>query len=121
MSNTEFKLVVAALLGVHLGALALAAARRSRSPVLWLVAADAAAILAWMAWMAWRPAAFHAPIDGPVVALAAFEALVLAAAAMTLRGVRLAGAVVWLAFALHTLASALAVAFALTFKMTRLI
>lgn len=118
MSNTEFKLVVAALLGAHLGALALAAARRSRSPVLWLVAADAAAILAWMAW---RPAAFHAPIDGPVVALAAFEALVLAAAAMTLRGVRLAGAVVWLAFALHTLASALAVAFALTFKMTRLI
>jgi hypothetical protein len=118
MSNAEFKLIVVALLGVHLAVLALTAILHTRSPVTWLVGADAAAVLAWMAL---HPRAFHAPIDWPVVALAVFEALVLITAALALRGVRLAGGAVWLAFALHTVASGLAVAFALTFKMTRLI
>ena len=118
MSNAEFKLIVVALLVLHVGVLALAAIPHTRSPVPWLVGADAAAVLTWMAL---HPRAFHAPIDWPVVVFAIFEALVLVAAAMALRGVRFAGAAVWLAFALHTVASGLAVAFAFTFKMTRLI
>lgn len=118
MSNAEFKLVVVALLGLHAGALALAAILRTRSPVLWLVGADAAAVLAWMAF---HPTAFYSPIDRPVVVFGVFEALVLVAVIMAHGGNRLGRAAVWLAFALHTVASGLAVAFALTFKITRLI
>lgn len=118
MGNTEFKLVTVALLALHVGALALAAARRTQSPVRWLVGADAVVVLAWMAF---HPTAFQSPIDWPVVALAVFEALVVVAAAMALLGVRGASAAVWLAFTLHTVASGFAVAFALTFKITRLI
>lgn len=118
MSNAEFKLLVVALLGLHAGVLALGLTRRGRPAVRWLALADAAVVLGWMAFHAM---AFASPIDWPVVGFAAFEALVLVAVALALRGVRFAGAAVWLAFALHTVASGLAVAFAFTFKITRLI
>jgi hypothetical protein len=118
MSNGELKLLVLVLLGLHAGVLALGLMRRGRPAVLWLSGGDAAAALASLAT---HPAAFHPPLDWPVVAFAAFEALVLVCVAMAVRGVRFARAAVWFAFAVHLVASGLAVAFALTFKITRLI
>lgn len=118
MSNGEFKLLVLALLAAHASVLALGLIRRGRLAAPWLTGADAAAVLAWLAF---HPAGFHPPIDWPVVALAVFEALVLATAAMAVRGVRWPSVAVWFAFALHLAAAGLAVIFAFTFKINRLI
>lgn len=118
MSNAELKLLVVALFGLHAAVLALGLTRRGRPAVPWLVGADAALVLAWTAF---HPRAFASPVDRPVVALAVFEMFVLVAAVTALRGVHVARAAVWLAFALHIIASGLAVAFAFMFRMTRLI
>jgi class 3 adenylate cyclase len=118
MSNNDLKLAALALLGLHLAVLVLGLMRQGRAAALWLSAADAALVLVLLAQ---HPAAFRPPVDGQVVAVAIFEVLVLAAAAMAWRGVRFAGGAVWAAFALHLLACGLATAFAFTFKITRLI
>jgi len=55
-----------------------------------------------------------------VAALAAFEIAVLAAVVMAVRGIRAGAAAVWVAFAAHLVASGLALAFALFFKIDRL-
>ena len=118
MSNRQLIFLVAALLAAHLAVLVLALLRRGPPVALWLTAADAAAVLGWQAL---HPRAFRAPVDWPVVALAGFEVLVLAVVVLAGRGGRLAGAAVCVAFALHLVASGLAVVFALTFRITRLI
>ena len=118
MSNGELKLLVLLLLGAHLAVFVLGFLRRGGPAVLWLTAADAAAVLVWLAF---HPVAFRPPVDWPVVAFGVFEGLVLVAVAIAARGVRPAVAAVWFAFAIHLVASGLAVAFALTFKITRLI
>jgi hypothetical protein len=118
MSNGELKHLVLGLFGLHLAVLALGLWRPGRPAVLGLSALDAAAVLLWLAL---HPTGFRPPVDWPVVALGAFEGLVLIAVAMAARGLRPAVAAVWFAFAVHLIASGLAVAFALTFKITRLI
>jgi hypothetical protein len=117
MGNDVFRLVVVAVLGLHAAALALALTRRGPAAGPVTVGAVAAAVLAWMAF---HRNAFEAPVDGPVVGLATFEALALVAAVLALRGVRWAGPPTWLAFTLHAAASTLAVAYAFLFRMDRL-
>ena len=117
MSNGQLDLLVLVLLGLHLAVLALGLMRRGRPAVLWLSGGDAAAALASLAF---HPMAFRPPVDWPMVAFAAFEIAVLAVVVMAVRGVRAAGTAVWFAFAAHLVASGLAVAFALTFKINRL-
>jgi hypothetical protein len=61
------------------------------------------------------------PIDGQLVALAVFETLVPATAVLAARQVSIARIGAWLMFAAHFAVSALAVAFALLFRIDRLI
>ena len=62
------------------------------------------------------------PVDLQVAGLAVLEIVVVTLAALALaRGYRAAVVGSWIVFALHLLASGLAVVFVLTFKITRLI
>jgi hypothetical protein len=119
VSNLQLTILAVTALAAHV--LALAAAVMHRGPqaafsVNLAVAAGALIVLAMnLRWL-------RAPIDLPVVGLALLEVLVFVLTAWALaRGYRPAVAGSWVAFALHFLASALAVVFALTFKITRLI
>jgi hypothetical protein len=119
VSNLQLTMVAVTALAAHV--LALAAAVMHRGPqaafsVNLAVAGVALIVLATnLRWL-------RAPIDLPVVGLALLEVLVFALTALALaRGYRAAVAGSWAAFALHFLASALAVVFVLTFKITRLI
>lgn len=116
MSNLTLDVVTVGLLGLHFAALALWLTRKTRL-WLWLNGAVATVVLIGVAFNA---RAFLPPIDGQVVALALFEAAVLAAMVAALRGA-LAGKIAsGAAFAIHLAVSGLAVVFALTFKITRL-
>jgi hypothetical protein len=119
MSNAQFAAATMLVLAAHLGALAATVLRkRGAGPV---VALNAAVALAVLAYLGAHPRAFGPPLDGQTVALAAFEATALAMAAMAARKVRIALAASWLVFVVHFAASGLAVAFALLFKIDRLI
>ena len=117
MSDDTLKLLTLALFALHAGVLVLGLMRRGRAAVLWLSGADAAAALAWLAF---HPAALRPPVDWPVLGIAGLEGLVLVAVAMAVRGVRRAMAAVWAALVVHLVASGLALAFVLTFRITRL-
>jgi len=119
MDNPRLTVVTLAILAVHLGVAAAWLLRGRRiGPVLALNAAAALAILALLGASS-QASAYG--IDWQVVALAGFEVAVLAAAALAWRGVRAGQAASWVAFALHVLASMGAVAFALLFRIDRLI
>lgn len=60
------------------------------------------------------------PADLLLLGIMAFEALILLAAVLALRGHALGRRLSWLGFGLHAAASALALAFALSFRLDRL-
>ena len=119
MSNLQLMVVALAALLSHILAAGFALVRRRTAPVFILNLAVAGGAL----MVLFRdPRWLRAPIDWQVVALAVLQVLVLAAAAMALRGgYRAATVGSWAAFGLNFLVSGLAVVFALTFKITRLI
>ena len=118
MSNTALTVVTLAALGLHLLAL-IVAIRRRRPKVLarfvLIFAAATVFLVALTARSAWPPI-------GPAATALLLLELAIAAVAITalLRGSRWAAAVTYAAFGLHTLMSAGAVLFALTFKIDRL-
>lgn len=87
-----------------------------------LLRVNAAVSLAVLAYQVQRIRYILAPpSDGQILMLAAFEVLVLAFAIGACKGGRVPVAVSCLAFAVHLCASVAALAFMLTFQMTRLI
>ena len=119
MSNAVFTPLTSAILVAHLGVLAWSIARRRMGrPMLALNAAAAACILAYLA-VHGAQRSFAA--DPQLLALAIFEVVVLAFAVWAHGRKRLALAGVILTFAAHTAVSGLAAAFALLFRITRLI
>jgi hypothetical protein len=119
MSNQQLTAVTIALLVAHIAAMGWALAlKRGPEAVIGLNLAVAAATALYLAL---HPQWLQAPIDWPVVTLGLFEILVAAVGVLALRGVALAVGVSWAAFALHLAVSVGAVAFALFFRITRLI
>lgn len=119
MSNGELDVLVIAMLALHLGVLAAAIPwKRARPAMLWLNGGDA---LFALACQIPHPRAFLPPFDWQVIAFSAFEIAALTVVVMAMRGVRYALPAAWAIFAFHLGVSALAVVFALTFKITRLI
>jgi hypothetical protein len=118
LSNDQLKFLALAALAIHVVALTAALLRR-RSGIAPLVNLPVGVLMliALTVDLKW----LRAPIDLQVVGLAVFEVLVVVAALMALRRHRAAIIGSWVAFALHLLANGLAVAFILTFKITRLI
>jgi hypothetical protein len=118
MSNGQLDALAIGLLAAHLAVLGLAIAwRNARPAVIWLNAVDAACALVWLSI---HPLWIRLPPDWLVLGWAVFELIALAVSALALRRVRAAVVVAWAALGLHTLAAALAVLFALTFRITRL-
>ena len=117
MSNTQLTLVTLLILAAHLAVLTAAVLKRGPLPMLSLNLAVAGVVLVYLAL---HPRWLAAPVDGQVAGLAVFEAVVVVAAVMALRGAGPAGAVSWGLFGVHLLASVAAVAFALLFRITRL-
>ena len=119
MSNAELILLTVAALVLHLLALGVAIVRRRPKIIARIALIFSAAIVFLLAFnlrWAWPP------LNAPLAVLAALELVIAATAvAAMLRGYRWAVACAWTAFGLHTLASALAVVFALTFRINRLI
>jgi hypothetical protein len=119
VSNSQLTAIVIAVLVAHIATLAIVVLRRRNiAPLLLLNGAVALAVLAYLAM---HPRWLRQPIDGQLVALAVFEALVLATAVLAARQVSVARICSWLMFGAHFAVSALAVAFALLFKIDRLI
>ena len=119
MSNTQLAAITITALVAHLLALAMVLMRRRNiAPLLLLNGAVALAVLAYLAS---HPRWLRQPIDGQLVALAVFETLVLAMAVLAARQVGVARICSWLMFGAHLAVSGLAVAFALTFRISRLI
>jgi len=119
MSNQQLTAATVGLVFAHL--LAMGAAllmKRGPWPVAGLNLAVAVAVLIYLVS---RPRWLQPPVDWPVAGLALFELLVLGAAFLALRRSAPAVAVSWAMFAIHFLVSGAALAFALTFKITRLI
>ena len=119
MSNQQLTATTLALVVAHL--LAMGAAllmKRGPAPVAVLDLAVAGAVLIYLVS---RPRWLQQPVDWPVAGLALFELLVLGAAILALRCSTPAIAISWAMFAIHFLVSCAALAFALTFKITRLI
>jgi hypothetical protein len=119
MSNSQLTAIVIAVLVAHIVALAIVVLRRRIiAPLLLLNGAVALMVLAYLAM---HPRWLRQPLDGQLVALAVFEALVLATAVLAARQVSIARICSRLFFGAHFVVSGLAVAFALTFRITRLI
>ncbi|WP_431281340.1 hypothetical protein ACQW02_18280 [Humitalea sp. 24SJ18S-53] len=116
MSNTTFAAAAGAILLAHLAALGWGIWRSGRV-MLWLNAVVAAgaigALILQHPGLAWGG-------DTPLQALLGFEVVVLALAAMALRGVPVAWWLSMAGFALHLCAAAGMLVFALTFRITRL-
>lgn len=118
--NQVAEAVLVLALAAHAAALLWLLRPRNRlGPLLSVNAAVSACILAYQAQRIRYVLAL--PADYPLLALVAFEALVLAAAAWAVRGRRLPVVVSCLAFALHLCAGIAALVFLLTFRITRLI
>jgi hypothetical protein len=118
MSNAELMVLTVAALGLHLVALAVAILRRRPKVIARIVLIFAAAIVFLLAFNLRWPLP---PIDPQLLVLAVWELAIGAVAIIALlRGYRWAAAATWTAFGLHTLMSALAMLFALTFKINRL-
>jgi hypothetical protein len=119
MSNLQLTILVVAALLAHGLALAVALMRRRPEPASILnLAVGGLALVA----LAQDPRWLRPPVDLQVAGLAAAElaAVVIAALALA-RGYRAAIVGSWVVFGLNFLASGLAVAFVVTFKITRLI
>jgi hypothetical protein len=111
--------IIIAVLVAHIAALTIVVLRRRNiSPLVFLNGAVAVAVLAYLAM---HPHWLRQPTDWQLVALAVFEALVLTVAVLAARQVSIARICSWLMFGAHFAVSGLAVAFALTFRITRLI
>jgi hypothetical protein len=119
MTNGQLTAVTVLLLAAHLAALAIAVLRKGWGGPMRLL--NVGVGLAVLAYLAAHPKAFGIPIDGQVVALAVFEVCVVLVSALAKRGARLALAGAWTAFVVHFAASLGAAAFALLFKIDRLI
>jgi hypothetical protein len=119
VSNLQLTIVAVAALAVHVLALAAALMHRGHQGAFGVnLAVGGVALIALATNLRW----LRAPIDLQVAALAVVEVLVVILAALALaRGYRAAVVGSWIAFGLNFLASALAVAFVFTFKITRLI
>ena len=117
MSNSQLTFVAVGALAIHVLVLTAALVRRAPLHAFGLNLAVACILLAALAF---NPKWLRPPIDLPVVAFAVLEVLVVVMAALAFRGHRPAMVGSWIAFALHLLASGLAVLFVLTFKVTRL-
>lgn len=119
-SNSVFGAIAILVLAAHVVALAWALWSPKRIGLLLSVnAAVSASVLATEAQRLRYILA--APPDGQLLALIAFELVVLAAALWAFRGRRLPIIVSCVAFGLHLCASVAAVLFVLTFRMTRLL
>ena len=119
MSNSQLTATVIVVLVAHVVALAIAVLRgRNIAPLLFLNGAVALAVLAYLAI---HPRWLRQPIDGQLATLAVFEALVLTMATLASRRVGIARICSWLMFGAHFAVSGLALAFALTFRISRLI
>ena len=119
MSNLQLTILAVAALLAHVLALAFALMRRRPGPALVLnLLVGGVALVALARDLRWlRP-----PVDLQVAGLAAVEFATVVLAALALRGRhRVAVVGSWVVFGLNFLASGLAVAFVLTFKITRLI
>jgi hypothetical protein len=117
MGNQVFTALAVTMLALHVGAFVLAVTRRGATAAPILVCGVAAAFLIWMGF---HPRPFKPPVDTLVVGVTAFEAVILIAAALALRGTAPTRWLVWLGFGFNAVCSALAVAFVLLFKMDRL-
>ncbi len=118
MSNTQLTVAMLAVLAAHVAALVAALLpKRGAGPLLVLNLAVAGVLLVLVASY---PRLLD-PVDWQLLGLAAFELVALAAAVAGLRRVGWAVPISCIVFGLHFLASAGAVAFALTFRITRLI
>jgi hypothetical protein len=119
VSNLQLTIVAVAALAAHVLALAAAVMHRGHHTAFWLNLTIAAVVLTIMAT---NLRCLRAPIDLQVAGLVILEILVATLTALALsRGYRVAVAGSWAVFALHFLASGLAVVFVFTFKITRLI
>jgi hypothetical protein len=118
MSNGQLTLVTLVALVAHVLALTIAIWLRRAQPAIVVNLAVAGLTLIVLAsnlrWL-------RAPVDLPVVGLAAVEVLIVVLAMLALARHQAAIVSSWVAFGVHFLASGLAVAFALTFRITRLI
>jgi hypothetical protein len=119
LNNTQFAAVTIFVLGAHVAALSAALLRRPGPGA--VVVLNALIAMAVLIYLGGRAYAFPATFDGASAALALFEVFVLAMAALAARRVRIGLAGSWFAFVLHFAASGLAVAFALLFRINRLI
>jgi hypothetical protein len=119
MSNLQLTILAVAALLAHVLALAFALMRGRPEPASILnLLIGGVALIALAQDLRWlRP-----PVDLQIAGLAAVELAAVVIAALALRG-RHRAAVVgsWVVFGLNFLASGLALAFVLTFKITRLI
>jgi uncharacterized membrane protein (UPF0136 family) len=119
VSNPQLTLLTVAALLAHVLALAAALMHRGPQAAFGLnFAVGVVALVALASNLRW----LRTPVDLQVAGLAALEIVVITLAALALtRGYRAAVVGSWVVFALHFLASGLAVVFVLTFKITRLI
>ena len=117
MSNTTFQTLTVLALLIHIGALSFAMRRRTIQPVAWLNLLVAAGV--WLYWL---------PQVGRVIELRDFQGMALLAFALAaavtslvaIAGWRVPSLLIGLFFAVQAVACLLAVAFAFTFRMTRL-
>jgi hypothetical protein len=118
MSNDELTLLAIVAFGLHLLALGVAIVRRRPQVIARVGLIFAATILFLLAFtLHWPPRALNVP----AVVLTVLELIIAAAAINAMRsGSRRALAGAWLGFGLHTVMSALAVLFVLTFRINRL-
>ena len=119
MSNSQLTAITIAVLIAHVVALAIVVLLKRNIAPLFLV--NGAVAFAVLAYLAMHPRWLRQPIDWQLVALAVFEVLVLAMAVLAARRVSVARICTWLMFGAHFAASGLAVAFALLFRISRLI
>jgi hypothetical protein len=118
MSNDELTLLAVVALVLHLLALGVAIVRRRPQVIARIGLIFAATILFLLAFtLRWPPQALNVPAS----VLAVLELTIAAAAINAMRnGSRWALAGAWVGFGLHTIMSALAVLFVLTFRINRL-
>ena len=117
MSNTIFQAITVLALLVHIGALSWAVLRRTIRPVAWLNLLVAAGV--WLYW-AQRLGWVIETRDIQVMALLAFALAAAAASLAVIAGRRIPSFLIWLFFTAQVAACVVAVAFAFTFKMTRM-
>jgi hypothetical protein len=118
VSNTELTVVTLAALAAHIAALTAALLLRRGTGALLPVNLVVACVL--LGFVASHPRYFQDPVDWQVAGMAAFELFAIAAAVAARWHVWFAAPISCIVFGVHFLSSAGAVAFALTFKMTRL-